>query len=253
MEEKRCADALSYLNDVMDGCASEEISRAFFAHLGTCEKCRTKYEIQEKIREILRNHVPHSDANLAADMGRALRECRPEAKRENSTGRMRAKIGLVICLLLAVSAVVLSFVLQKESTQNGLEHQMRVDENGEVVKVMISAEDGEEFVRETFYEPLGISVADVSSVGAILYDLQASGRNYGSDYAAVVFLVCASFDDVNRSSDVTYLKGSGTGDLAVFVSDLPYAVFSEKFSDIYEEYAVTGGGGTRLLLFVRVL
>ena len=54
MEEKRCVDALSYLNDVMDGCASEEISRVFFAHLETCEKCRTKYEIQEKIREILK-------------------------------------------------------------------------------------------------------------------------------------------------------------------------------------------------------
>ena len=253
MEEKRCADALSYLNDVMDGCASEEISRAFFAHLESCEKCRTKYEIQEKIREILRNHVPHSDANLMADIDRALREREPEAVSRESRGKNRVKMWILVLLILAVAAAALSFGLRKEKPSEELEHQRRVDENGSVIKVRISAENGEKFVQETFYSPLGISVADVSSVEAILSDLQGVGRDYGTDFGTVVFLVCASFDEINRSPDVTYQTGSGTGDLAVFVSDLPYAVFSERFSGIYEEYAVTGGQGMRLLLLVRVL
>ncbi|PWM46422.1 MAG: hypothetical protein DBX47_02490 [Clostridiales bacterium] len=106
-----CANIIEYINEVINGTASDEIREMFFDHLASCEVCRKEYDIAIMLHTALANVAPSISPEFVSqvvDSVEIISKERPSFIIKNKKTLIITAIAVVLLISTIITAVVVN-------------------------------------------------------------------------------------------------------------------------------------------------
>ena len=243
-----CKQLQMYINDIIDGTASDEVRESFFEHIGSCAACKCKYEIAIRIREVLTMRAAEADPEFAGDVMRAVRRLSRRQAQTDAARRKYTLRNMIICACaLTIAVISVAFMYFSGADEQASDPDGNLIQNTDCR--VISAEDASEYVINDFFEDLPGLDAENINVDSLTEALTDSGFAAGTGgYGYIVLVKTSDTDILNRNYDIKYIRSSNTGTYSFYTcaesADFVFSALSpaEELCVIRDDGAPSGAG-----------
>lgn len=233
---KTCSEMSEYINDIIDGAASDETRDMFFEHTFSCEKCRKEYDISLMLHDAVTEVAPVPSENFVENSFAAAEtfsvEKRPLTRKKN----LRAIVFAIIAVLM-ISGTVVGVAVSgniERNTDSGIVNKSDED----IINEFIVSLTNDKNKRKNSW-----TVSEFLSTAGIQDD----------DYDYVAFFELTNDTPLGVSSFVEYIPGSiKNNGVALYTSSLSVSeLFSICSDHIINACALKAEEGSKGIVLVK--
>lgn len=255
--KKDCDQIMAYLDDIIDKRAKKDVCGMFSEHINECEKCRKKYEIALKIKELLRDETPKLDEGFTASVMEKVRTMPKVKKKTALFVRFRPLYLAAAAFAVVIIGAVVLFTSGALGNRDEGDPFVRTSHDYKTDGTKVSDKDSAEYINNQFMDSIDTSDQYKNYSGyskdLMLDVLKAMSFDFAyEDYRYIACITVKNQDVLNADANIQYIPKSKRGDVSFYKTSLTENELISVLGDsLEEELILSGGDSSQALIMVK--